>query len=225
MKNKDNWNANTHYQNKKIANDYDDSRFSSIAGKVFNILEKKTIIKGFHSLQSGAKIADMPCGTGRLAKTLLEHKYCVHGMDISDDMLEIARSRLNKFGNKLTTEVANAKELNQEHEQYDGVLCARVLMHFELDEQIAFLKGVSQITCGPILINHSYSTPYLRLRRKFKKLLGHQPSSRFPITDIEIKQLLKKSNLKEVNRFRLNSVISEAIYILALPIEALPIEA
>lgn len=220
MSNKDDWNANTHYQDKKIASDYDNARFSSVAGKVFNALEKKTILKSFNLLQSDAKIADMPCGTGRLAESLLENGYRIHGMDISDDMLGVARSRLSEFGDKFTTEVANAKDLSQEHEQYDGVLCARVLMHFDLEEQIAFLQGVSRITRGPILINHSYSTPYLRLRRKLKSLLGHQASSRFPITDFEIERLLKESNLKEVNRFRLNPMISEAIYILALPIDA-----
>ncbi len=212
------WDANEHYKDDNVAKNYDDVRFSSAAGRVFNNLEQATVVKAFSSLQPGTTIADIPCGTGRLAEPLLEHGFKVHGMDISEEMLSVARERVARFGDRFTTEVCDAKTLDRSHPQYDGVLCARVLMHFPLEEQIKFLRGVAQITTGPILINQSYSTPYLRFRRKVKRWLRHQPPARYPITNAEISRLLKESGLKEVRRYRLNALISEAIYILAEPL-------
>src|SRR5689334_7578524 len=84
------WNANAHYQDEKVASEYDAVRFSSVAGRVFNTLERNAVVSAFASLPRGARIADIPCGTGRLAEPLLEAGFRVHGMDISAQMLGVA---------------------------------------------------------------------------------------------------------------------------------------
>lgn len=211
------WDANAHYKDDKVAKEYDAVRFSSTAGRVFNDWEQRTVVAAFAGLPAGARIADIPCGTGRLAEPLLAAGYKVHGMDISKEMLDVASGRLTRFGAAFTTEVADAKTLTRSHDQYDAVLCARVLMHFELDEQIEFLRGVTQITRGPIVINHSFSSPYQRLRRGLKRVLGHQAPARYPVTRAQIDRLLGASGLREARHQRLNAVISEAIYIVAEP--------
>jgi 2-polyprenyl-3-methyl-5-hydroxy-6-metoxy-1,4-benzoquinol methylase len=66
------WDANSHYKSVKIAEDYDNSRFSSIPGQVFNNWERARIRRAFRNLPAGSRIADMPCGTGRLAEPLME---------------------------------------------------------------------------------------------------------------------------------------------------------
>jgi len=212
------WDANAHYKSANIAEDYDQSRFSSIPGRVFNSWERARIRSAFSDIPDGSRIADMPCGTGRLAEPLLEAGYRVHGMDISAEMLSQAEKRLAKFGDSFSIEVVDAKALDREHEQYDAVLCARVLMHFELHEQIEFLRGVAQLTSGLVVINHSLSSPYQRLRREMKRLLGHPLPARYPITMKEIKHLLAESGLRKVGHLRLNPIISEAIYIIAEPL-------
>ena len=211
------WDANAHYKNDRIAKEYDAVRFSSVAGRVFNDLERRTVVKAFAGVPSGARLADIPCGTGRLAEPLLAVGYKVHGMDISAEMLDVAAGRLSRFGSAFSTEVADAKTLTRSHDQFDAVLCARVLMHFELDEQIEFLRGVTQITRGPIVINHSFSSPYQRFRRGVKRALGNQPPARHPVTESDIARLLTACRLKEARRFRLNALVSEAIYLVAVP--------
>lgn len=210
-----NWNPDIHYKNQNVALEYDRVRFSSLAGRVFNSLEKRTIVKCFATLPKGKTIVDMPCGTGRLADALLEHGYRVHGMDISREMLSVAQTRLKQYGDHFTMEMADAKHLTQQPPAYDGALCARVLMHFPLQQQIEFLAGVAQLSHGRVVINHSLSSPYQRLRRRIKRLLGHQESARYPITNREIKALLDGAGLQEVKRHRLFSPISEAVYIVA----------
>lgn len=210
-----NWIPDKHYQNRSVALEYDKVRFTSVSGRVFNFLERRAIAKCFSKLPPNASIVDIPCGTGRLAGPLLRHGYAIHGMDISAEMLDVAKHRLEFAGTRFSTEVANAKQLPKDHPTYDAALCARVLMHFPLPEQIAFLAGVAKLSRGRVVINHCLDSPYQRLRRGLKKTLGHRPSARFPVTNRDIKALLQGAGLRETRRYRLCSPISEAVYIVA----------
>ncbi len=213
------WDANEHYKDTNVATEYDSVRFSGIPGRVFNHWERSVILRAFHDIPDGSHIGDLPCGTGRLAESLLKVGYKVHGMDISSDMLEVAAQRLQRFDDAFTTEVVDAKkDLTGKRVKYDAILCARVLMHFELPEQIEFLRGVTKITSSIVVINHSLNSPYQRFRRFVKRVLGHQESARHPVTASEIKVLLAGAGLREVRHYRLNRLISEAIYIVAVPI-------
>lgn len=209
------WNPDEHYKSTAVAADYDRNRFSSVAGKVFNYLEKRLVAKCFVSLPKGAVIADAPCGTGRLAEALLDAGYRVHGFDISGAMLGVAQQRLASHGEKFTCEVANLKEHPPGGPVCDGALCARVLMHFPLEQQVQFLRGVAGLSHSIVVINQSLDSGYQRMRRRLKRLMGNQASARFPITNVDIKVLLEGAGLREVGRYRLLPIVSEAIYIVA----------
>lgn len=209
------WDATQHYKNQDIAREYDKVRFSSLAGRVFNNQERRIIRECFSNYPRNTVILDLPCGTGRLAETLLESGLRVHGADISDEMLGVARERLARFGDRFTTEVTDAMKLSGSEPQFDATLCARVLMHFPLETQIEFVRGVASMTRKTVVINHSLNSPYQRFRRWVKKLLHHQNPARYPVTNSEIERLLKAAGLVEVGRHRINSLISEAIYIVA----------
>ncbi len=211
-----NWDANAHYRDTKVATEYDAARFSSFAGRIFNNLEKRIIRRSFEDLPRTAMIVDVPCGTGRLAEPLLEVGFKVHGMDISQEMLDVARSRLARFGDSFTTEVGDARRLVEgEDARFDAALCARVLMHFPLEEQIEFLRGVAHVVRGRMVLSQSLSSPYQRGRRSIKRFLGHQAPARYPITNSEMAVLLERSGLAETRRYRLGPPISEAVYVVA----------
>lgn len=210
-----NWNANEHYKDHRVATNYDAVRFSSPAGRVFNRWEKHVIGKCFARVPTNETLVDIPCGTGRLADALLSRGYRVHGMDISAEMLQVAKQRLDGFGERFTCEVADAKSLPEGANTYAGALCARVLMHFPLEQQIEFLAGVAKLSRGTVVINHSLDSPYQRFRRGIKRLLGHQAPARFPVSNADIRKLLKGAGLRETKRYRLMPLISEAVYIIA----------
>lgn len=210
-----NWNPDEHYKSRAVAADYDASRFSSLSGRVFNRLEKRTVTKCFSRLPKGSTIADAPCGTGRLAGALLEAGYKVHGLDISEAMLDVARQRLGSYGKNFTCEVADLKKHPPGEPICNGALCARVLMHFSLDQQIELLTGVAQLSRSVVVINQSLDSGYQRFRRRLKRWLGNQAPARFPVSDKDIRILLEKSSLREVKRYRLLPLVSEAVYIVA----------
>jgi 2-polyprenyl-3-methyl-5-hydroxy-6-metoxy-1,4-benzoquinol methylase len=205
------WDPITHYKDVAVAERYDRERFSGLAGHVFNALERRMLSRAFRHIPRTHVVMDLPCGTGRLAETLLQDGFSVVGIDISAAMLEVARRKLQRFGPKFQTRVGDVRELAQaERKSYDVALCARVLMHFPLEQQIDFLRSVATLTKGTIVFSQSLSSPY---QRQMKRWLRNAGPAAYPITETQLKALLKGAGLREVRRFRLGRLISEAMYV------------
>ena len=214
-----NWDPVNHYKEVAVAERYDRERFSSFSGKVFNRLEKATVAAAFRGVAPGTVILDVPCGTGRIAEALLEHGLNVEGVDISGAMLDVARRKLARFGDRFKTRTADVKDLAlAAPKSFDVALCARVLMHFPLDEQVAFLKAVTLLTRDLVVFTQSYSSPYQRFRRGVKRVLRNQAPAGYPITDDDIATLLEGAGLREVRRLRPAAMISEAVIVVAKPV-------
>jgi 2-polyprenyl-3-methyl-5-hydroxy-6-metoxy-1,4-benzoquinol methylase len=206
------WDPIHHYKDIAVAERYDRERFSGIAGRVFNALERRVISRAFRPISRSLTVLDLPCGTGRLAETLLADGFHVVGVDISPSMLDVARRKLLRFGSQFQTRVGDVRELARaERGTYDVALCARVLMHFPLEEQIEFLKSVALLTRGSVVFSQSLSTPYQRMRRRIKKLLRNAGPAAYPITEKQLKVLLEGAGLREVRRLRLSRLLSEAM--------------
>lgn len=210
-----NWDPTKHYQDPKVAENYDRERFDSVAGRVYKALERTSLLRAFGRMSPGETILDLPCGTGRLAEVLLEAGYRVIGADISDAMLDVARRRLARFGEAFTTRIVDAFAVDKVNPVAPAVLCARVLMHFPLEDQIRFVRGASAFSSKYVVITHSLSTPYQRARRAVKRLLGHQRPAAYPITNRELERLLRETGLREVARYRPMPAVSEAIIVVA----------
>jgi 2-polyprenyl-3-methyl-5-hydroxy-6-metoxy-1,4-benzoquinol methylase len=213
-----NWDPTTHYKDTEVAERYDRERFTSPAGRAFNTLEKSCLRRACRDLSRTATFVDVPCGTGRLAEVLLEQGFHVTGVDISAAMLDVAKRKLGHYNERFETKVANVADLaDAEPKQYDVALCARVLMHFPLAEQVAFLKSVARLARRRVIFNQSLSSPYHRFRRRVKKLIGNQPPAAYSITERELATLLDGAHLREVRRVRPLPLVSEAIYVVAEP--------
>ena len=213
---KTDWNPSTHYKDVGVAERYDRERFSSLPGRIFNALERHHIARAFDGIAKDNPVLDLPCGTGRLAETLLRQGFTVVGVDISEQMLQVAQRRLAAFGARFTTKVAAAQELARQSEsRYGAALCARVLMHFPLTEQIEFLKSVAEVTEGPVVLTQSLNTPYQRLRRRLKGHLGHATPATHPIDDDELAHLLHSAGLRERRRIRPFPPLTEEIIVVA----------
>ena len=194
------WDATTHYQDARVAERYDRERFSRFTGRIFDKLEKRALKRAFASVPRSSLVMDLPCGTGRLAETLLEQGFRVVGVD------------------RFASVVADVHDLARTSaDAYDVALCARVLMHFPLPEQIAFLRSVSRLAKGTVVFSQSISTPWQRLRRRVKAMIGNPPPARWPISEAQLRQLLAGAGLREVRRVRVASLVSEGMFVVAEP--------
>lgn len=214
-----NWDPAQHYKDIQIAERYDQIRFSGLSGRVFDRLEKRALRRAFADVPTGARVMDAPCGTGRLAEVLLGAGYRVVGVDISEAMLEVARRRLARFGDRFEARVVDIRELDVLEGTFDAALCARVLMHFPLSEQIQFLGAVTRASRGPVIFNQSLDTSYHRLRRKFKRLLRNSGPAAFPVTEADLSDLLAGCGLRQGRRHYVLPMVSEAAMITAEKME------
>ncbi|OGN96140.1 MAG: hypothetical protein A2Y89_03780 [Chloroflexi bacterium RBG_13_51_18] len=76
--------------------------------------------------QEGAEILDVATGTGKQAFAFAKSGYKVTGIDLSEDMLKIARKN-NKYNN-LKLEIGDATKLSFEDNRFD-VSCVSFALH------------------------------------------------------------------------------------------------
>jgi len=212
-----NWDPAEHYKDGSVAGDYDRQRFASVAGRAFNFLEKRLIRQAFADLPRDSAIIDVPCGTGRLAEVLLDSGFAVTGIDIAAPMLEVAQRRLQRFGDRFQHWVADARQLAGSGIRADAALCARVLMHFPLPEQIEFLRNVAAVTERRVVFTQSLDTRYHRVRRSAKRFLRHQNPAVYPVSPTDLRTLIEAAGLKEIRRSLLLPGISEAVIVVTEP--------
>jgi ubiquinone/menaquinone biosynthesis C-methylase UbiE len=206
------WNPAENYKDERIAGNYDRERFSSLAGRTYNFLEKRLIRRAFAGLPRSASVADIPCGTGRLAEVLAEMGFRLTGIDISRQMLEVAERRLRRFPN-FESHVSDVRALPTAGRIFEAALCARVLMHFPLAEQVEFLRAVATVTTGRVVFTQGLDTPYHRLRRRLKRLLGHQAPAVYPLTRKDMRSLIADAGLRKVRRYTLLPLVSEEVVV------------
>ncbi len=77
------------------------------------------------------KILDVGCGTGLHAQELFKREYCVTGLDISKQMLKIAKKRVSKYKGRLIN--ADISRWKPEIETNDAVLSLFMTMSYILD--------------------------------------------------------------------------------------------
>lgn len=212
------WDPVSHYKDVEIAERYDRVRFSGLSGRVFDALEKYNVRRAFEGIPTTSLVLDLPCGTGRLAETLLERGYRVCGADISPAMLEVAGRKLARFGDRFSILLGDVHDLARERpKSYDCALCARVLMHFPLVEQMRFLRAVTQLCRGAVVFTQSLDTPYQRFRRKAKRPFSSWSPVGHPLTEAELNELLDGAGLQLRRRLRPMPLLTEEIIVVAFP--------
>lgn len=104
------------------------------------LCEKPWLDKFIQSLQSGASLLDVGCGAGEpISKYLVEQDYSVTGIDSSQAMIEICKSRLSDEA----WIVMDMRELALDR-QFDGIVAWDSFFHLKPDEQRSTLQNFIQ---------------------------------------------------------------------------------
>ena len=141
-----------------IARDYDRMNRMMTAG-----LDRRWRISAVQGLHG--KVLDVACGTGDMAVELMKQGCSVTGVDISEEMLAIAKGKVPSA----TCLVADAEHLPFEDESFDAVTCAfgvRNFVHLEqgIREMLRVLKP------GGRMVILELATPDSPLIRPFYNL-------------------------------------------------------
>jgi SAM-dependent methyltransferase len=109
------------------------------------------------ALRADARILDVGCGPGWLSEYLARLGYDVTGLDISEELIQVARERLKQLPYQVDQEtplrcryLTHDIELNALAEKFDAVICYDSLHHFE-DEQKVFRHLAAMLNMGGLL--------------------------------------------------------------------------
>ena len=84
---------------------------------------QKTFLQNYLKLGSLASILDIGCGTGTFALEISKAGVHVLGVDLSDEMVEISKTKAQKNGSSASFAVADMRDLSGIKERFDGVFC------------------------------------------------------------------------------------------------------
>jgi SAM-dependent methyltransferase len=152
--------------------------------------EKECILTCLQSIPRGGHVLDLPCGTGRLTRILVELGYRVTGADASEAMLSRARENYRSYQQErgggvpsVRFEIRDVLATGFATDEFDGVSCIRLFHHFaESDTRRRALAELRRISRGPIVVTFLNSfaldriTYWLKDRRR-----GRRRTSQLPI--------------------------------------------
>jgi SAM-dependent methyltransferase len=100
----------------------------------------------------GAVLLDAGCGTGRYSIELARRGYAVHGIDLSPELVKVAKTSLGKSQDLVSFAVRDI--LADRAERYDAILCRGVLNDLldDRDREGAFDRFMSCLQPGGVLI-------------------------------------------------------------------------
>jgi len=134
------------------AQSYDAERFSGSDGE-FNARTDARILLELVARTKAPRVYDIPVGTARAAEYLRPANITIVGCDLSNDMLEIARSKADGLNLNLELIKADASRLPFASDSIECIVSLRFLHLFTHRDRLVFVKEFHRvITPGGYLI-------------------------------------------------------------------------
>lgn len=147
-------------------------------------------------LEGSEKILNIACGTGAL-EALLVKRYknlSITGVDISEGMLAVARSKLKMYPQVFFTR-ADAVTLPFGDETFDLAVCASALHYFE--DPLALMKEIKRVVKkGGSVVMMDWSRDYLVCRLRDLAHRIRDPAHRRCYSQKELRHLFEVSNFR-----------------------------
>ncbi|MBS4537268.1 methyltransferase domain-containing protein [Clostridium sp. D2Q-11] len=148
----------------KEAKSYD-SWYDTKLGNFVDKVERKCAFDLFLPFK-GMKVLDIGCGTGNYSIRLAEKGCEVIGIDISDEMLEIARDKAREKNLDIKFYNMDVYNLNFEDENFDGVFSMAAFEFIKytkkaLDEIFRVAKTDGQVLIGTINKDSAWGELYM----------------------------------------------------------------
>jgi SAM-dependent methyltransferase len=89
--------------------------------------ENAAMLNFLKQIPADSRVLDVPFGTGRFVPMYRERGYKVSGIEISDDMLAVAREQLGEDYDQMDIRQGDALALPYADKSFDAVVCIRFL--------------------------------------------------------------------------------------------------
>ncbi|MFZ5973856.1 MAG: class I SAM-dependent methyltransferase [Bacillota bacterium] len=143
-----------------------DSWYETKMGSFVDKVETELAFNLF-KVKDGMRVLDVGCGTGNYSIKLAKLGCIVTGIDISDNMLGIARDKAKKEDLQIQFVQMDAYKLEFEDESFDGVFCMTAIEFLSrpekaLDEFFRVVKKGGQVLVGTITRDSAWGDMYMR---------------------------------------------------------------
>jgi 2-polyprenyl-3-methyl-5-hydroxy-6-metoxy-1,4-benzoquinol methylase len=152
--------------------------------------ERQCIIQALGGIAPGSRVLDLPCGTGRLTRLLVDQGFRVTGADVSEAMLACARRnhaarRSDYTGAFPHVEFARGDIMQTGYPDghFDAVVCNRLFHHLtEHATRLRALAELRRISRGPVVVSFFNTFALDALYRRLRDTLrGRARKDRLPI--------------------------------------------
>jgi magnesium-protoporphyrin O-methyltransferase len=160
----------------------------------------------------GARILDAGCGTGALAFELAARGAEVVGIDISPQLVEIARKRTpDAVARKLT--FTSGDMLNPALGQFDHIVAMDSLIYYTADDIAQILGGIAPRLSGKMIFTVAPRTPLLMAFWRLGKLFPRRDRSpvMIPHSPAEIAGKITTGRLRDISRVKSGFYFSNAL--------------
>ncbi len=192
---------NTDWKSRAVAEHYDERRFTSLGGRLYDKMEKHAVAACLDVAEKSSPIKtllDLACGTGRMSEFLATRAYQLTCGDISDEMLAVAKRRLTSAG---FGHVAYLKldiyQTGQAAGAFDCVSAFRLFQHLTSEQRAEALREMARVSRRFVLVNVMYTSTYYGAVSKLRLALGRY-TTRYTSTQSEIDQELSYAGLRVV---------------------------
>jgi ubiquinone/menaquinone biosynthesis C-methylase UbiE len=166
---------------------------------------------------SGCKVLDVACGTGRYVRRLLNAGYQVVGTDISAEMLAVARARTPSQLGLLSFEQSDAAHLPFATGEFDGVTCMRLYHRVPAETRLEMLREVKRVGKRWAILFFGMTNPWLSVRRALRSAGGGRPTDPHPVTMAELRRDLDATGLRMTARRWVLPALADGLLVLAVP--------
>jgi SAM-dependent methyltransferase len=96
-------------------------------------------------LNADSRVLELGCGVGRIGSQLAPEVAHWHGVDISENMVQVARTRLAGFNNVSVTPLARTSLEMIEDASIDAAYCVAVFIHMDKEDWLIYLQEMHRI--------------------------------------------------------------------------------
>ena len=144
------------YKDKKLAGEYDYTRYHKTKRRRRrDLATQAAILEALGRLENCKELLDLPCGTGRLSKLLMDAGFAYTGSDISGEMIEVARGKFDNPDDVRFVE-ANGEDLPFADNAFDCVVCVRFLGRIPPGPRLRILKQLNRVSRRYLLVAAGY---------------------------------------------------------------------